>query len=220
MKYTTSSVSSYNKSFAKKVINKLLAALFLVMTSPLMLLIVIAIYLEDQKPLIFKQIRTGFRGKLFTILKFRTMIKNAEGAKNKYQHLNVSDGPTFKIPNDPRFTRLGKILAKSGLDELPQLLNVLKGEMSLVGPRPLPLYEAKKLTKRQKIRELVLPGITSSWVVSGAHRLKFQKWMELDKEYVQNATLLTDLIILFKTAKIIISIGIRKLLRVLKNPRT
>ena len=127
------------------------------------------------------------------------MIKNAEKLKNKYKRLNQADGPVFKIYDDPRFTKIGKILSKLGLDELPQLINVLKGEMSLVGPRPLPVDEAKKLTKEQKIREMVRPGITSTWVIEGSHRLSFKKWMQLDKEYVENATFLKDLKIIIKT---------------------
>jgi lipopolysaccharide/colanic/teichoic acid biosynthesis glycosyltransferase len=141
------------------------------------------------------------------------MIIGAEKLRSKYQFLNISDGPTFKIPNDPRYTKFGKYLAKSGLDELPQLINVLKGEMSFVGPRPLPTYEAIKLTKHQRVRELVLPGITSSWITNGAHRLKFKRWMQLDREYIENANLTTDLVIIFKTVMIILSIGIRKLFK-------
>ena len=127
------------------------------------------------------------------------MAPNASKAQNHYRNLNEADGPVFKIHNDPRFTGFGKILSKTGLDELPQLVNVLKGEMSMVGPRPLPVNEAKKLTKQQRIREMVKPGITSSWVTGGSHRMSFKKWMELDADYVKNATLLTDISIIGKT---------------------
>jgi lipopolysaccharide/colanic/teichoic acid biosynthesis glycosyltransferase len=170
------------------------------------------IRLANHGPVIFKQERIGEYGKRFTMYKFRTMVIGAEKLKNKYKHLNHADGPVFKIRNDPRLTGFGKILVKTGLDELPQLINVLKGEMSIVGPRPLPVYEASQLTKAQKVRELVLPGITSSWVVSGAHNLKFPEWMRLDREYVEKANILTDVSILFKTAALITSIGIRKII--------
>jgi lipopolysaccharide/colanic/teichoic acid biosynthesis glycosyltransferase len=127
------------------------------------------------------------------------MKVGAESLQERYFHLNEADGPVFKIRNDPRFVGIGRLLARTGLDETPQLINVIKGEMSLVGPRPLPIKEAKKLTQAQKVRELIKPGITSSWVVEGSHSLKFKKWMQLDKEYVLKAYFLKDLVILFKT---------------------
>jgi len=141
------------------------------------------------------------------------MRVGAEQERVKYMHLNEAGGPVFKIRNDPRYTRFGKILARTGLDELPQLLNVLRGEMSLVGPRPLPVYEAKKLNRAQKVRELVKPGITSSWIVSGAHKLKFSQWMQLDAEYVENASLSKDLSILFKTAGMVSALVLRRVKR-------
>ena len=128
------------------------------------------------------------------------MVSGAERLKWRYRHLNEADGSVFKIRNDPRFTKVGKFLAKTGLDELPQFINVLKGDMSLVGPRPLPVNEAKKLTKKQKARTLVRPGITSSWVVEGTHVLSFEKWMQLDREYIRRASIGKDIEILLKTA--------------------
>ncbi len=124
------------------------------------------------------------------------------GAKDQQQslrHLNEADGPVFKIRDDPRFTKIGKFLARIGLDELPQLINVIKGEMSLVGPRPLPVAEAIKLNQSQKIRELINPGITSSWAIKGTHSMKFNEWMRLDKQHILKASLLSDINILFKT---------------------
>ena len=137
------------------------------------------------------------------MIKFRTMKVGSEKLQNKYRSINEADGPVFKIYNDPRLTPIGKILSQTGLDEIPQLINVLKGDMSIVGPRPLPVEEAKKLTKTQKIRQLVNPGITSSWVVEGSHSLSFKKWMELDKDYVENANLTTDITISVKTFLIV-----------------
>jgi len=134
--------------------------------------------------------------------KFKTMVKGADKMQSKYKNLNEADGPVFKIRNDPRYTKFGKFLSRTGLDELPQIINVLKGEMSLVGPRPLPVYEAEKLTEEQNIRLQVLPGITSSWIANGHHKHKFADWMQLDKVYVQNASLITDINILYKTVLI------------------
>lgn len=204
-------ISPYNLSLVKKLFNFAASFLGLIISLPIMISIFILLRLLNHKPIFFKQKRVGKNGKVFTLIKFRTMLVGAEILQNKYKHLNISDGPTFKIPNDPRYTKFGKFLAKSGLDELPQLINVLRGEMSLVGPRPLPVYEANNLTKEQKIREVVLPGITSSWVINGAHGLKFSEWMKLDRQYVESANLLTDIQILTKTAYIISSIGLRKL---------
>lgn len=192
-------IDQYHNSFSKRLFDLLGVAVGLIFTIPCFVIISCFLLLRNDGPIIFVQKRVGKYGKPFNLTKFRTMTA---GAKNKLQNLrklNEADGPVFKIFDDPRYTRLGKYLAHTGLDELPQLINVLKGEMSIVGPRPLPIYEAKKLTKSQKIRELVKPGITSSWVVSGSHRLTFKKWMELDKDYVENANLLTDMTILAKT---------------------
>jgi lipopolysaccharide/colanic/teichoic acid biosynthesis glycosyltransferase len=131
------------------------------------------------------------------------MTPNAERIKPRLKKQNQADGPVFKIRDDPRFTKFGKLLSRTGLDELPQIINVLKGEMSMVGPRPLPVKEALKLTKEEKNRELVRPGITSSWVTEGSHKLTFKKWMNLDKKYVEKATFASDLSIIKDTVMLI-----------------
>jgi lipopolysaccharide/colanic/teichoic acid biosynthesis glycosyltransferase len=131
------------------------------------------------------------------------MIPNAERIKPRLKKQNQADGLVFKIRDDPRFTKFGKLLSRTGLDELPQMINVLKGEMSMVGPRPLPVKEAFRLTREQKIRELVKPGITSSWVIGGSHKLSFKKWMSLDRKYVENATFVSDLSIIKDTVILI-----------------
>ena len=195
-------VSAYHKSFQKRFFDIAASLVGLLSFGPIIIAISLLIKKENGGPVFFIQKRIGKNGKEFKLIKFRTMKKDAEKLKSKYLHLNDADGPVFKITNDPRYTKFGRFLARTGLDELPQLINVLKGEMSLVGPRPLPIYEANKLTKSQKIRELVKPGITSSWVVQGAHKLSFKRWMELDKEYVRNATLAQDIKILLSTFKI------------------
>jgi lipopolysaccharide/colanic/teichoic acid biosynthesis glycosyltransferase len=127
------------------------------------------------------------------------MVPNASRIQSRLKNLNEADGPVFKIRNDPRFTRFGKILSRTGLDELPQMINVMKGEMSIVGPRPLPTDEANQLTAIQKVRELVKPGITSSWVIAGSHKLSFKEWMDLDRIYVEKASLTGDFSIILKT---------------------
>ena len=187
--------------FGKRIFDLIFSLIVLILSWPLFLVIAQMIKLSSKGPVIFKQKRLGKNGKVFTLYKFRTMVNNAEKLKKKYLKLNEADGPVFKIKNDPRFINgLGKFLARSGLDELPNIINVFKGKMSLVGPRPLPVNEAKKIpSKYKKIRESVLPGITSSWVVNGSHSLSFKKWMELDLDYIKNISLKTDLKIMVKT---------------------
>lgn len=127
------------------------------------------------------------------------MIKDAELLKSNYLHLNQADGPVFKIFNDPRYTKIGRMLSKTGLDELPQLINIIKGEMAFIGPRPLPVEEAKKVPEKYHHRFSVLPGITSLWVIKGSHKLSFEEWMKLDMHYVKNHSLILDLHIALKT---------------------
>lgn len=193
----------YGASLLKNILDD--SIIFL--SFPVLFLLFISISLGEfvgsGLPIYFLQKRIGKKGKIFKIIKFRTMVINASRIQGKYLKLNEADGPAFKIQNDPRFTKFGKILSRTGLDELPQFINVLKGDMSIVGPRPLPINEARKLSKRDKIRELVKPGITSSWVVAGQHGMSFKKWMELDREYVQNASFAGDLIIILKTAALV-----------------
>jgi lipopolysaccharide/colanic/teichoic acid biosynthesis glycosyltransferase len=194
-------ISSYHNTFLKSLLDIafILAATFF--TFPIMILIAVLIKLSTPELVFYKQKRVGLKGKVFEILKFRTMVPHSEKKLTKLRNLNEADGPVFKIYNDPRYTPLGKFLAHTGLDELPQLLNVFRGEMSFVGPRPLPTYEANRLTRKQKLRELVKPGITSSWVIRGSHSLKFNHWMKLDLQYVENASIFTDIEIIFKTIK-------------------
>jgi len=168
---------------------------------PAITIVATLIKLTSKGPILFKQKRVGQNGRIFEILKFRTMRVGAEKQKARFKHLNEADGPVFKIHDDPRYTPFGGFLAHTGLDELPQLINVLNGEMSLVGPRPLPIYEANKLSKVQRIRELVTPGLTSSWVIKGSHSITFREWMKLDREYVENASFAIDLNILSTTIK-------------------
>lgn len=146
----------------------------------------------------------------FTFYKIRTMVKNAQDIKFRYKHLNEVEEPVFKIKNDPRHTSVGRFLSHTGLDELPQLVNVLRGEMSLVGPRPLPVAEAKRIPKQYGKRFSVLPGMTSSWVIKGSHKLGFKKWMELDLQDVKSKSFKHDLQIIVFTVLLMLGKIVKK----------
>ena len=185
-------------------IQKLLALFLLILSFPLWLLLAILIPIDSKGRFLFKQKRWGRKRKSFIVYKFRTMAEGAEKLKKRYVHLNEADGPVFKIWEDPRYTKVGKILAHTGLDELPQLVNILKGEMAFVGPRPLPVKEAQSIPKKYQARFSVQPGITSLWIVKGAHNLSFSKWMQLDMNYVKNRSVFLDLTIMWQTFLLII----------------
>ncbi len=180
-------------------IQRIIALLGLVMLAPVMVVIGWLIKREDEGPVFFCQQRWGKGRKPFGMWKFRTMKVGAEEEKEKLLELNEADGPVFKIKDDPRFTKIGKWLSRAGLDELPQLWNVVKGEMALVGPRPLPVAEAKRVPKKYWRRYEVLPGITSLWVVRGAHELSFREWMESDLEYVEKKSWWLDVKVMVRT---------------------
>ncbi len=174
--------------------------------SPFLLIISLLIKLSSRGPVIFKQERVGLRGRKFYIYKFRTMVYNAEILKESLIDKNEIDGPAFKIKNDPRITRIGKFLRRTGLDELPQLFNVLKGEMSLIGPRP-PLPEEVEKYKRWQLKRLSMkPGITCTWqVIPNRNEVLFEKWMKLDIQYIENWSIKKDFMLFFKTLRTFIS---------------
>jgi exopolysaccharide biosynthesis polyprenyl glycosylphosphotransferase len=173
--------------------------------SPIMLLIAVLIKLSSKGPIIFKQERVGLRGRKFYIYKFRTMVQNAEKLKANLEDLNESDGPTFKIKNDPRITPVGKFLRKTGLDELPQLFNVIKGEMSLIGPRPPLASEVEKYERWHLKRLSVKPGITCTWqIIPNRNEVVFDKWMKLDIQYIDSWSIKKDLQLFFQTIKTVI----------------
>jgi exopolysaccharide biosynthesis polyprenyl glycosylphosphotransferase len=187
----------------KGIIDFLLTLFILIMISPVMLLIAVLIKLEDGGPVLFRQVRVGRHGRLFKCFKFRTMVINAEELKEKLMALNEQDGPVFKIKNDPRITKIGRFLRKTSLDELPQFFNVLIGDMSIVGPRP-PVPSEVKQYERNLIRRLSInPGITCIWQVSGRNNVPFDRWMEMDMEYIDNWSLALDMKIILKTIKIV-----------------
>ena len=171
----------------------------LLVLSPILLGAAVAIKCTSPGPILFRQWREGKDGKLFRIYKFRTMRNGADEQKHLFREFSEQDGPAFKIKNDPRLTRFGIYLRKTCIDELPQLINVLKGEMSLVGPRPLPAEESLDCNSWQRRRLVVLPGMTCTWQVSGGRNMPFEEWMRLDLQYVQNASIWTDTRLLVKT---------------------
>lgn len=184
-------------------ISRFIALVILVVLSPLFVILFIVVKSSSRGPFLFRQKRMGKDKKTFWIYKIRTMVEGAESLKSKVQGLNEADGPVFKIRNDPRYTVIGKFLSHSALDELPQLINVLKGEMAFVGPRPLPISEANKIPAKYATRFSVLPGMTSSWIINGAHSLSFREWMELDCEYALNRDIFTDFKILLSTVWVV-----------------
>jgi exopolysaccharide biosynthesis polyprenyl glycosylphosphotransferase len=185
---------------AKRLLDVVGASLLLLLLSPLLLLAALLVKLTSRGPAVFRQERAGMNGRAFTLYKFRTMVEGAEKDRARLEGQNEMDGPVFKIKADPRITWLGKILRKTSVDELPQLWNVVKGDMSLVGPRPLPLYEVEKFEPWQRRRMSMRPGITCLWQVMGRNRVtSFAEWMRLDLEYVDRWSLGLDFNILLKT---------------------
>ena len=194
------------QSFAKQILDVVGAgALFVVFSIP-MLLVALLIKLTSPGPILFRQQRAGLNGKPFTMLKFRSMVNNAEQRKHELEVLNEMTGPVFKVSFDPRVMPVGRFLRKFSLDEFPQLINVLRGEMSLVGPRPLPLDEVKRFDDLAHRRRLsVKPGITCLWQVSGRNNMKdFGDWVRLDLEYIDNWSLWLDFKILFRTIPVVV----------------
>ena len=189
----------------KDLTDRIGAITALVFCVPLFIIIAIAIKLTSPGPVFFRQARGGRHGRPFTMLKFRTMVTDAEMQQEELARFNQMSGPVFKIEKDPRITPIGKLLRKSSLDELPQFWNVLKGEMSLVGPRPLPIYEVEKFeTPAQRRRLSMKPGLTCLWQVTGRNQIKnFDRWVALDLEYIDNWSLWLDLRILLRTVPVV-----------------
>ncbi len=185
--------------FVKRLIDASLSLLALVVFSPLLLLVAAIIKLTSPGPVLFVQERVGMNQRKFKLYKFRSMVVDAEERKSGLIHLNERDGPAFKIENDPRITPIGRLIRRTSIDELPQLLNVLSGEMSLVGPRPPLADEVNQYEWMFRKRLCVKPGITCIWQISGRNQVSFDRWMQMDHEYVENWSIGLDLQILFKT---------------------
>jgi exopolysaccharide biosynthesis polyprenyl glycosylphosphotransferase len=184
----------------KRCLDITIAFAALLLLSPVLLLTALVIALTSPGPVLFIQKRVGLHKRKFSIYKFRTMVVDAEKRLREVEHLNEVSGPVFKITNDPRITALGRFLRKTSIDELPQLINVLKGDMSLVGPRPLPVRDYEGFSQDwQRRRFSVRPGITCLWQVSGRSSIPFEQWMELDLQYIDRWSLWLDLQILART---------------------
>ena len=184
----------------KRVLDILCSLMGLIMLSILFFLIGLLIKLEDRRGAVFfKQTRIGKDGKSFQMYKFRSMVSNAEELKASLMDKNEATGPVFKIKEDPRVTRIGKFIRKTSIDELPQLINVLKGEMSLVGPRPSLPQEVAAYTPYERQRLKIVPGITCYWQVGGRSNLSFSEWVELDLKYISERNLLIDFKLIVKT---------------------
>lgn len=183
------------------------AILLLILSAPFLFLAALAIKLTSPGPILFRQQRSGLNGRPFTIYKFRTMVTNAEQVKHELAAMNEMTGPVFKVTNDPRITPVGGFLRKFSLDEFPQLFNVLRGEMSLVGPRPLPVDEVRRFHDLAHRRRLsVKPGLTCLWQVSGRNNLRdFRDWVRLDLEYIDNWSLWLDFKILCRTVPVVLT---------------
>jgi exopolysaccharide biosynthesis polyprenyl glycosylphosphotransferase len=190
--------------FLKRVFDIIISATLLILLLPFMIAIGILVRLTSKGPAIYKQVRCGLYGRKFVLFKIRSMYQGAEDVLWEIKHLNEMDGPVFKMRQDPRVTPLGRFLRRSSIDELPQFWNVLKGDMSLVGPRaPLP-EEVKEYTRWQKRRLSVKPGITCLWQISGRNEIDFHEWMKLDLHYIDNWSLLLDFKILLRTFPVVL----------------
>jgi lipopolysaccharide/colanic/teichoic acid biosynthesis glycosyltransferase len=197
----------YNKSAGyfifKRIIDFIGALAGLILISPVMIIVAIWIKLDSKGPVFFAQDRVGRDGKKFVMYKFRSMCTQAEELLDKLEDDNEMAGPMFKMKEDPRITKVGKLVRKTSIDELPQLLNILKGEMSLVGPRPSLPKEVVQFTSFQKQRLIAKPGLTCYWQVNGRSDVTFKEWMKMDVEYIVDRNTLLDIMLIFKTVGVL-----------------
>lgn len=185
--------------FLKRLGDVVLSLTGLLLLSPLLLAVAAVIKLEDGESVFYIQERNGINGKVFRMYKFRSMCMNAEAIHKELLSQNELDGPAFKMKNDPRITKVGKFIRRTSIDELPQLINIIKGDMSIVGPRPLPTYETEQCSPYQKQRMLVKPGLTCYWQCCGRSDVSFDEWIEMDLRYIREASIRTDFKLIVKT---------------------
>ena len=191
---------------SKRIVDVFLSLLGLILLSPILLIVILIIKFEDKEgSVLFKQERVGKNGEIFYMYKFRSMVSNAESLLKDLLHLNEVEGAMFKIENDPRITKIGKFIRSTSIDELPQLWNVLKGEMSLVGPRPPLIREVELYTEYEKQRLLVVPGCTGLWQATERNNVGFKEMVELDLLYIKKKSLFYDLKIIILTVFSLIS---------------
>lgn len=200
-------ISEYNKNIGyfiiKRIIDIIGALCGIILMSPAMIVVSIWIKLDSKGPIIFDQNRIGQDYKQFKMYKFRSMCKGAECQLDKLQKNNEMTGPMFKIKEDPRVTKIGRFIRKTSIDELPQLFNILKGEMSIVGPRPSLPKEVSQFTAFQKQRLIAKPGLTCYWQVRGRSEVGFEEWMEMDVEYIGDRSTWVDIKLIFKTVRVL-----------------
>ena len=189
--------------FIKRTLDIILSLIGLIIASPIFLIVGLCIKLDSKGPIFFSQKRIGLKGKKFNMYKFRSMIINAEELKEKLVAKNEMSGPMFKMKDDPRVTKVGKFIRKTSIDELPQLWNVLKGDMSLVGPRPSLPKEVDHSEDWMYRRLEVKPGLTCYWQVSGRNNIDFEDWMKLDIKYVDERSIWIDIKLIFKTVGVL-----------------
>jgi len=194
----------------KRLLDLIVSATMLVVLSPIFLIIAVAILLKDGRPVFYRQTRVGHRGREFTMIKFRTMTKDADATIGSLQGQNDRSGPLFKVNDDPRVTFTGRVLRRTSLDELPQLINVFVGKMSLVGPRPALPSEVARFPDELRLRESVPQGITGLWQLNGRMDADFGKYTELDLRYVETWSLHQDLVILIRTPFVVISHALKR----------
>lgn len=188
----------------KRSFDVAVAVVLLVLLAPIFALIVVSLLIDSSGPVFFLQERFGYHNRRFRLMKFRTMVPSAEALKGSLMSYNEMDGPVFKMRDDPRVTRVGRVLRRLSLDELPQLVNVIKGEMSLVGPRPSVPEEVEAYSWRQRRRLSVRPGITGLWQVGGRNEVSFDEWIELDLQYIDQWSLAMDFYILLRTVSAVV----------------
>lgn len=187
----------------KRIIDIIGAGLGLILLSPIIAIVACAVKFTSKGPVFFSQKRVGKNGELFEMYKFRSMVVNAEELKENLEEQNEMSGPMFKIKDDPRITKVGKFIRKTSIDELPQLWNVLKGDMSLVGPRPSLPKEVEQFDNWMFKRLSVRPGLTCYWQVSGRNNIDFEDWMKLDCKYVDDRNIWIDIKLIFKTVGVL-----------------
>lgn len=202
--YNNANYTEYKKSklyeITKRLMDILLSLIAIIFLMPIFIIVAIAIKIEDPKgKIIFTQERNGVYPTTFKMYKFRSMVHNAEELLEELNNQNELTGPVFKMKEDPRITKVGKFIRKTSIDELPQLFNILKGDMSLVGPRPPIPREVEKYNEYQLQRLSVKPGLTCIWQVSGRNSIDFEQWIELDLQYIRERSILLDIKLIFKT---------------------
>ncbi|BAK79195.1 capsular polysaccharide biosynthesis protein [Candidatus Arthromitus sp. SFB-mouse-Yit] len=187
----------------KRTLDIIVSLISLIILSPILLIVALLVKADSKGPVIFSQPRVGKNGKIFKMYKFRSMVENAEDILRELKSKNEMSGPMFKIKHDPRVTRIGRFIRKTSLDELPQLINVLKGDMSLVGPRPNLPREVKQFDKWMLDKLVVRPGLTCFWQVMGRNSIGFIEWMKLDIKYVEERNLILDIVLIIKTFRVL-----------------